>query len=466
MFGTMAKFRVSLIKMARADHFPFVASFFLTYLLIAIVLSLSLFSKTVFAATEIHSVRVWSESSERTRFTLESNLPIQYALLTLDNPKRVVIDLKDIELTPVLKSLPDQVNATDPLIQKARIGRFKPHILRLVLDVRTDVVPQAFTLEPVDNFGHRLVLDVYHADQAVQTDSLDDLIVLLTRSSESENLESPESRPHKTVKTINQHKPDIINHRKPYIVSNRKPASPRTIIVAIDPGHGGKDPGAIGHKGTHEKDITLAIAKKLKARIDKEPNMRAVLTRDGDYYISLPMRRDKARSFNADLFVSVHADAFHKTHARGSSVFTLSQNGATSTAASWLARKENSVDGDLMGGVDITSKPADIQKLLIDLSLNATINDSAKLADHVLEEISGINHLHKKNVEQAGFAVLKSPDIPSILVETAFLSNPNEEEKLKTAAYQNKMADAMFAGIKRYFATGPALAREKMAQAE
>ncbi len=236
------------------------------------------------------------------------------------------------------------------------------------------------------------------------------------------------------------------------------------IIVAIDPGHGGKDPGAVGYQGTHEKDVTLAIARKLKERIDKEPNMRAVLTRTGDYYISLPQRRINARRANADLFVSIHADANPKSHAHGSSVFTLSEHGATSTTASWLADKENSVDNDLMGGIDITSKSKDIKELLLDLSLNATINDSVKLAEHVLRQLGDINHLHKKGVEQAGFAVLKSPDIPSILVETAFLSNPKEEEKLRNNTYQNKMADAVFVGIKNYFASNPALTRAEIAQ--
>jgi N-acetylmuramoyl-L-alanine amidase len=241
---------------------------------------------------------------------------------------------------------------------------------------------------------------------------------------------------------------------------------PRIIIVAIDPGHGGKDPGAIGNQGTQEKDVTLAIARKLKERIDKEPNMRAVLTREGDYYITLPQRRINARRANADLFVSIHADANPKSHAHGSSVFTLSEHGATSTTASWLANKENSVDTDLMGGIDITSKSKDIKELLLDLSVNATINDSVKLAEQVLKQLGDINHLHKRNVEQAGFAVLKSPDIPSILVETAFLSNPKEEEKLRNKTYQNKISDAVFVGIKNYFANNPALARAEVAQSK
>jgi N-acetylmuramoyl-L-alanine amidase len=234
----------------------------------------------------------------------------------------------------------------------------------------------------------------------------------------------------------------------------------RLITVAIDPGHGGEDPGAISRSGTNEKDITLAIARKLKAKIDKEPNMRAALTRDGDYFISLPLRLIKARQWNADLFVSVHADAFIKPHARGSSVFALSERGATSAAAGWLAKKEN--EADLIGGVNLDIKDPYLKQTLLDLSQTATISDSLKLGREVLSEIGDINHLHKSDVEQAGFAVLKSPDIPSILVETAFISNPDEERKLKDAAYQEKLAEAIVVGIKRYFANNPPVTRSRM----
>jgi N-acetylmuramoyl-L-alanine amidase len=236
----------------------------------------------------------------------------------------------------------------------------------------------------------------------------------------------------------------------------------RLIIVAIDAGHGGEDPGAKGRGGTYEKDVTLAIAKKLKERIDQEPNMRALLTRDADYYMPLHMRVSKARRVKADLFVSIHADAFIKPHARGSSVFALSESGASSAAAGWLARKEN--EADLIGGVNLDVKDPYLKQTLLDLSQTATINDSLKLAKAVLGEIGGINTLHKPHVEQAGFAVLKAPDIPSILVETAFISNPDEERKLKSDAYQDKMAEAVVAGIKRYFAANPPLARDRLVQ--
>ena len=217
-------------------------------------------------------------------------------------------------------------------------------------------------------------------------------------------------------------------------------------------------------RGTHEKNITLAIARKLKAKIDAEPNMRAALTLDGDYFLSLPMRLEKARKLKADLFVSIHADAFVKPHARGSSVFTLSERGATSAAARWLAKKEN--DADLIGGVNLDTKDPYINKTLLDLSLSQTREDSHTLAREVLSEIGEINHLHKSNVEQAGFAVLKSPDIPSILVETAFISNPAEEKKLLNKAYQDKMAQALLDGIKRYFSKNPPLSRSEIVRLE
>ena len=414
-----------------------------------------LFCKPVLAAeTSVNAARI-GLTPEYTRITLESNQPIQYELSMLNNPGRVVIDLVNVALTPILENLPAKVQDSDPYLQKIRIGRFKPNVLRIVFDLKKQVVPRTFAIEPTENFGHRLVLDIYQPEKAANThselNSLDQLIAKIYKR----DSDKPSTHTHPPQLTKSYH-----------AAQNRKPISPRTITIAIDPGHGGKDPGAIGNKGTHEKNITLAIAKKLKARIDREPYMRAILTRKGDYYITLSERRAKARDANADLFVSIHADGSKNTHPRGSSVYTLSETGATSTTARWLAKKANSVDSDLMGGVDIMTKSSDIKELLLDLSLNATINDSVKLAEHVLNEIGGINHLHRKTVEQAGFDVLKSPDIPSILVETAFLTNPSEEQKLRSHSYQKKMAEALFSGIKRYFAANPALARTEMAQAE
>lgn len=441
------------------------------------------------ASATIKSVRV-GLTPDYTRITLESNQPLEYELSMLENPHRVVVDLNNTQISQALAALPQKVDAIDPFVQKIRVGQYKPHVIRLVLDLKTNVVPRTSIVEPKENFAHRLILDIYHPDKAgkaelnaragaaanpdFEADVLDDLVATLVQSSAKPKTEQakliwPHS-PKPQLSSANQAK-QINNTSVSSAPPSRKPGkapqknlAPRILVIAIDPGHGGKDPGAVGNQGTHEKDVTLAIAKKLKERIDKEPNMRAVLTRDGDYYISLPQRRINARRANADLFVSIHADANPKAHAHGSSVFTLSEHGATSTSASWLANKENSVDNDLMGGIDITSKSKDIKELLLDLSLNATINDSVKLAEYVLKQLGGINHLHKRNVEQAGFAVLKSPDIPSILVETAFLSNPKEEEKLRSKGYQDKMADAMYLGIKKYFADNPALARSAVAQ--
>jgi N-acetylmuramoyl-L-alanine amidase len=400
------------------------------------------------ASTTVSSVRVWP-APEYTRLTFESVLPIQYSLSTIRNPDRVVIDLEQVMLTPELEKLPDKIDTSDPYIRAVRIGRYKPGILRLVLDLKTEVMPQAFVLKPVGNYGHRLVLDVYPVVPP------DPLMAFLN--------ENVTAAPQADLKVENGLD---VKGNTPAIttVKKNKPEMTRLITVAIDPGHGGEDPGAISRSGTHEKHITLSIAKKLKAKIDKEPNMRAALTRDGDYFISLPMRLVKARQLNADLFVSVHADAFIKPHARGSSVFALSERGATSAAARWLAKKEN--EADLIGGVNLDIKDPYLKQTLLDLSQTATISDSLKLGREVLSKIGDVNHLHKSDVEQAGFAVLKSPDIPSILVETAFISNPDEEKKLKDIAYQDKLADAILAGIKRYFANNPPAVRPKMVSLE
>lgn len=414
------------------------------YLFLTItVLQFCLFTDTVSADTTVSSTRIWP-ASEYTRLTIESDAPIQYKLTMLNNPDRVVLDLEDISITSEIKKLPGKISADNLYIRTIRIGQFKPRILRLVLDLKSKVKPQAFTLKPVGNYGHRLVLDIYPVFPP------DPLMALLNESA----VKSAQANAYEFIKS----------DRKSKARSKKPNSTVRLITVAIDPGHGGEDPGAISKRGTHEKNITLAIAQKLKAKIDAEPNMRAALTRDGDYFLSLPMRLEKARKLNADLFVSIHADAFVKPHARGSSVFTLSERGATSAAAGWLAKKEN--DADLIGGVNLNTKDFYLNKTLLDLSLSQTREDSHMLAREVLSEIGEINHLHKNNVEQAGFAVLKSPDIPSILVETAFISNPDEEKRLKNKTYQEKMAKAIFDGIKRYFSKSPPLSRSKMVRLE
>jgi len=425
------------------------------FLPITALLLLSL-ANTVFANTTVSSVRVWP-APEYTRLTLESALPIQYSVSTVKNPDRVVVDLEQIALTSELEGLPNKIDAADPHIRAVRIGRFKPAVLRLVLDLKTEAVPQVFVLKPVGNYGYRLVLDIF------PTIPPDPLMALLNENATATPMVQAEA--NADIKTGIKANVASIKSAKNIETSRKsKPETIRLITVAIDPGHGGEDPGAISRSGTHEKNITLAIARKLKARIYKEPNMRAALTRDGDYFISLPMRLVKARQMNADLFVSVHADAFIKPHARGSSVFALSERGATSAAARWLAKKEN--EADLIGGVNLDIKDPYLKQTLLDLSQSATISDSLKLGREVLSEIGDINHLHKSDVEQAGFAVLKSPDIPSILVETAFISNPDEEKKLKNGAYQDKLAEAIVTGIKRYFANNPPLARSRIVSLE
>lgn len=422
------------------------------------------------AAVAVSAARVWP-AQDYTRLTLESRQAIRHNMFTVSDPERLVIDLEDVELGDTLNGLTKLIDGNDPYVRSVRVGRFKPDVVRLVLDLKSEVKPQLFVLKPVGEYGYRLVLDVYPARP------LDPLMALLEQPKVSDVHVA--SAPAATAPAVEvppageKPEPDI----KPDIGKVDVPppaAAPshrnipelraRTLIVAIDAGHGGEDPGAIGRKGSREKNVTLAIARKVKALMDGAPNLRGVLIRDGDYFIPLGERVAKARKINADLFVSIHADAFIKPDARGSSVFALSEHGATSAAARWLAKKEN--EADLIGGVNIAVKDPHLARTLLDLSQTATINDSMKLAKHVLNELGDINDLHRGQVEQAGFAVLKSPDIPSILVETAFISNPSEERRLNDESYQLKIANAILGGVKHYFAQNPALSKPKFVQAE
>jgi N-acetylmuramoyl-L-alanine amidase len=418
------------------------------------------------AAASISSARVWP-AQDYTRLTLESRQAIRHNMFSVKNPDRLVIDLEDIELGGTLNGLTKLIGDDDPYIRSMRVGQFKPGVVRLVLDLKSEVQPQLFELKPVGEYGYRLVLDVYPAHPS------DPLMALLEQPKDAAPEAPPVAAKQVTQEKTFEEKPKLDQNLS--IASSEPPAPPpsplpppelraRTLIVAIDAGHGGEDPGARGRNGSHEKNVTLAIARRVKALIDNQPNMRGVLIRDGDYFIPLGRRVAKARKVNADLFVSIHADAFIKPDARGSSVFALSEHGATSTAARWLAKKEN--EADLIGGVNIAVKDPYLARTLLDLSQTATINDSMKLAKHVLNELGDINDLHRGHVEQAGFAVLKSPDIPSILVETAFISNPDEERRLNDEDYQLKLAGAIIGGIKRYFAQNPALSRSRIAQAE
>lgn len=407
-------------------------------------------------ALQITAARVWP-AADYTRITLESRTPITHNLFGVKDPERLVLDLEGVEINAALSQLADRIAATDPYIKAVRVARNRPGTVRLVLDLKTEIKPQIFTVAPVGEYGHRLVLDLYPLVPP------DPLLSFLEKA--ETRRAAPSDEPVKSTTRAPEAAPAEPRRGGERTAARRSDnTTRRLVIVAIDPGHGGEDPGARGPAGTNEKDVTLAIAKRLKSRIDRERNMRAVLIRDGDYYIPLHMRVQKARRVNADLFVSIHADAFIKPHARGSSVFALSERGATSVAANWLAKREN--DADLIGGVNLDVQDPYLKRTLLDLSQTATINDSLKLARSVLAELGHINTLHKPHVEQAGFAVLKSPDIPSILVETAFISNPQEERRLRDPVYQNKMADAILAGIKRYFAQNPPLARERLAQAQ
>ena len=395
------------------------------------------------AGITISAARVWP-APEYTRVTLESNKPIHYEQFTLKNPDRLVIDLKGVEINGILNELASNVHSDDPYIKSVRVARFKPGIARLVFDLKSQVKPQLFNLMPVAKYSHRMVLDIYPAIP------FDPMMALLQEKPVIRTLESDPA-------TVSQLRQQTESNSK----SSRQPeVTARTLIVAIDAGHGGEDSGAIGYRDTYEKTVTLAIARKLKELMDETAGMSGVLIRDGDYFISLNGRVQKARQVHADLLISIHADAFIKPHVRGSSVFALSKRGATSASARWLAKKEN--EADLIGGVNLAAKDPDLARTLLDLSQTATISDSMKLAQHVLGEVGNINKLHGSSVQQAGFAVLKSPDIPSILIETAFISNPSEELRLNDKGYQEEMARAILSGIKNYFATKPALSKPRL----
>ncbi|WP_148714635.1 N-acetylmuramoyl-L-alanine amidase [Chitinolyticbacter meiyuanensis] len=410
------------------------------------VLLLSVLPVGARAATpSVVAVRMWPAQAY-TRITIESDAPLSFKQFLLKNPDRLVVDLEGVELSGELQSLAGKVSADDPYIQQMRAGRFKPGMVRLVIDLKTEIKPQVFTLPPVADYQHRLVIDAY---PAVQTDPL---LAFLDDQHTPVPPQADQNKPE--AAKVEPSKPDQPLRHEDLKVD-------RLVTVVLDPGHGGEDPGAVGPNGNHEKTVVLQIAKRLKSMLETEPNMRVVLTRDGDYFVPLGTRVKKARAAKADLFVSIHADAFTRPDANGSSVFALSERGATSTAARWLAQTQN--DADLIGGVKLDVKDAHLARTLMDLTQTATINDSLKLGKHMLGELGSINRLHKAKVEQAGFAVLKAPDIPSVLVETAFISNPDEERRLVSDDYQQKMALALFTGIKRYFAANPPLARTKVA---
>lgn len=442
-----------------------------------------LLAREAYAATRVSSTRVWP-ASEYTRVTFESPVALKYQHFFVKDPERLVIDIENVELGPALRELAAKIGDADPYVKSVRVGINRANVIRVVLDLKTEVKPQVFAVLPAGEFGHRLMLDIYPAKPQ------DPMLALLnedvagfgknplpqnsndsiaSRPREDGPVGSPEnkSKPADSLPATDAKSSVAGNssadkgsagkseNKSAAVVTSRK--TPRPIVVVFDPGHGGEDPGAVGRRGTREKDVVLTISRKLKEKFDGDAQYRVALTRDADFFVPLDARVARARKLRADLFVSVHADAFVQPQANGSSVFALSERGATSTAAKWLATREN--EADLIGGVNLKTRDGFLARTLLDLSQTAQINDSLKLGKLVLAELGEVNRLHKASVEQAGFAVLKAPDIPSILVETAFISNPDEEKKLRDRAYQDKMADAISDGIRRYFAKNPALAR-------
>jgi len=394
----------------------------LKYCILFVLLLFSSFNS--FSANEVKETRLWP-APDYTRITIESSAKINNDQMMLKNPERIVIDLKGISVNKALKDLSSKLKQNDPNILNIRVGQFTPKVSRIVIDLKKSARVKIFSLPPVAPYKDRLVIDVYPASN----DKLSNLLNKIEK------------------KQIEQKKTPVIKE---------KPKKKKQVVVAIDAGHGGEDPGAIGKYGTKEKKIVLQIAKKLSKLINADPKMKAYLVRDSDYFIPLKKRVSKARKVKADIFISIHADAFRKRNVSGSSVFALSEKGATSAFAKFIANKEN--EADLIGGVSIDDKDPLLAKTLLDLSQSATINDSLKLANFVLKEIKKVNNLHKKYPEQAGFAVLKAPDIPSILIEAAFLSNPQEEKQLKTAKFQNKLAKAIYLGTKEYIKSGVSIA--------
>ena len=403
-------------------------------------------------AAQILAVRVWP-AEEYTRVTLENDTNLKTTHFIVKDPERLVVDIEGIELNPELTGLVAKIQSNDPYIRQVRVGQNRPNVVRLVFDLKEEITPQVFMLAPVGGYKHQLIFDLYPVNPP------DPILALIEKGQWLK--ESPaDIRPPGDWRPDGKPRHDEVPTAKAPSKEEAQPQLTRMITIALDPGHGGEDPGAIGRGGSREKDIVLAIAKRLKAKIEEQPNMRVMLTRDGDYFVPLHARVQKARKVQADLFVSIHADAWISPTARGSSVFALSEKGASSTAARWLANKENAAD--LIGGVNIKTRDRQLAGVLLDLSTTAQINDSMKLAKAVLNEIGGINRLHKNGVEQAGFAVLKAPDIPSILIETAFISNPEEESRLADDQYQDQMASAILKGINKYFAKNPPLAKHRM----
>jgi len=442
-------------------------------------LALLLKAPTTLAASSqasIVAVRVWP-AADYTRVTIESDRLLAAKHFLVDSPHRLVIDIDGLTLSPGLRELIGKVKADDPYIAGVRVGQNTPTVVRIVLDLKQPAAPQVFTLAPVAAYKHRLVLDLHPKVEA------DPLLALIN---EHDKPPAAARRAEAAASAVNDALEELIQKierpalppappmppvaaaptaPKPASAPEARPPAAKAmdslIVIALDPGHGGEDPGAIGPSGLREKDVVLSVGLKLRERLQSNPNIRVLMTRDADFFVPLHERVRKARRVQADLFVSIHADAFFTPKARGASVFVLSDGAATSAAARWMANKENAAD--LVGGVNVGAavKDASVLRALLDMSTTAQIKDSLELGSEVLRQIGKVGKLHKPRVEQAGFAVLKAPDIPSILVETAFISNPEEEKKLRDPDYQDKLVDALASGIARYFAKNPPMARKR-----
>ena len=436
----------------------------------AVVLALGL--PELASGATIFNVRVWP-APEYSRVTIESDTELSAHQLFVGNPPRLAVDIEGITLNPALRELVAKVQPEDPNIAGIRVGQFTPTTVRLVIDLKKAIRPQVFTLAPVAAYQYRLVFDLYPEQEA---DPLDALIAQHLSEQPGTNSTASAQRPADALDELLARRAQAARSTDATassIAAGNAPTSSapaaddggadRLIVIALDPGHGGEDPGAIGPAGTREKDVVLKLANLLRERINQSvirgTAMRAFLTRDADYFVPLGVRVQKARRVRADLFVSLHADAFFTPDPEGASVFALSQGGASSSAARWMAAKENKAD--LIGGLNVGSRDATVQRAMLDMSTTAQINDSLKLGSTLLGEIRRVGKLHKGRVEQAAFAVLKAPDIPSVLVEAAFISNPSEEARLNSDTYQNQLADALMRGIVSYFSKNPPLARTR-----
>ncbi len=416
-------------------------------------------------AAAILAVRLWP-SRDYTRVSIELDEKFKFQFFQVASPERVVVDLEGISLDGPLRELVSKIAANDPFIASVRVGQPKPNTVRLAFDLKVEVRPQVFTQDPVGAYKHRLMIDFY---PKVAADPLAQLIEQAQTKGKSVKDEKvrPELDPIAELTRRAHERADERERERRRITggssggSNTSPgktpveaAPKRMVTIALDPGHGGEDPGAIGQSGTREKDVVLAIAKRLRDRIEQEPLMRAFMTRDADFFVPLATRVSKARRVNADLLVSIHADAFISPEARGASVFVLSDKGASSSSARWLANKENAAD--LVGGVNIKGTNREAAKLLLSMSTEAQIRDSSIIARAVHNKLGRIGQLHKQQIERASFAVLRAPDIPSILVETAYISNPREEMRLRDPDYQEQLAEAILDGIRLWIKQNPA----------